>query len=102
MGHARPRSPAENHLRRRSRPPDLLRGLSLQPLDRDQRGPMARSCAAPRATGWLTAGGNDGLTNQIPQRSSGVLGLRRHSKLSEPKKEPAFTRLVYLEGRPLA
>jgi len=47
MVHGRPCPPAENHLRRdarlwRARRPDLLRGLPLQPLDRNQRGSLWR------------------------------------------------------------
>src|ERR1700693_2680616 len=48
MGHARNRSPTENHLRRdagirHSRSPDLLRRLQVQPFDPDER----RSLAGP-------------------------------------------------------
>jgi len=32
----------------RSRPSDLLLGLQVQPFDRDQRRPLARSCSAER------------------------------------------------------
>jgi bifunctional non-homologous end joining protein LigD len=44
----------ENHFRRdarswRARPPDLLLGLQMQPLDRDQRRPMARPRQAFRS-----------------------------------------------------
>jgi hypothetical protein len=47
MGHARFHTPDEDHLWRNARQrragcPDLLHGLSLQPLNTDHRGQVAR------------------------------------------------------------
>jgi hypothetical protein len=54
IGHDCP--PAEDHpcrdaRRWRARDPELLLGLQVQPLDRDQRGPVARSRPALRSRG---------------------------------------------------
>jgi hypothetical protein len=83
--HACPEPPAENHLWRdalywRARPPRLLLGLSLQPLDRDQPGPMARGSNIEAVYKTLVTAG----VTFLPETDEGV-GVRGKHKSKRGK-----------------
>jgi hypothetical protein len=88
LAHARP--PAENHPRgnalvRRARPVGLLRGLSLQPFDRDQRRPMARPCPAVRSRTEVHL---SGLRPPWRRCQAAVCGRQAVFRVSRPRLSP--------------
>jgi hypothetical protein len=99
--------PQEDHLRRNAlhrsvRDPDLLRGLSLQPLDRDQRRPVARSRPAFRSRGAARLQG----LRQEGRRRSARFSLEGTARRSDglslvPWSSPFHEPIPPPKGRPL-